>query len=104
MILDEIVAANRRELIARKRSLPLEELRRAAGAQSPPLDLAAALRGEPVRLIAEVKKASPSKGVIRADFDPVAIARTYAGNGAAAISVLTERSEERRVGKRGDLG
>lgn len=90
MILDQIVADNRLELEATKRSLPLEELRRVALAQSPPLDFTAALRGDRVRLIAEVKKASPSKGVIRADFDPVAIARIYAANGASAISVLTE--------------
>ncbi|MBI4286210.1 MAG: indole-3-glycerol phosphate synthase TrpC [Chloroflexi bacterium] len=90
MILDQIVAANLPELEARKRSLPLADLKRLAMAQPPPLDFAAALRGDDIRLIAEVKKASPSKGVIRADFDPVAIARTYATNGAAAISVLTE--------------
>ena len=58
--------------------------------QPPPLDFAAALRGKGIRLITEVKKSSPSKGLIRADFDPVAIARTYAANGASAISVLTE--------------
>ena len=89
-ILDEIVADNKRELEARKRSLPLDELQRVALEQPPPLDFASALRGDHIQLIAEVKKASPSKGVIRADFNPVEIARTYAGNGASAISVLTE--------------
>ena len=90
MILEQIVVDNRLELEARKRAFPLAELQRLALAQSPPLDLASALRGERIRLIAEVKKASPSKGIIRPDFNPVGIARTYASNGASAISVLTE--------------
>jgi len=89
-ILDRIVADSRLELEARKRSFPLVELQRVALEQSPPLDFASALRGERVQLIAEVKKASPSKGVIRSDFNPVEIGRTYAGSGASAISVLTE--------------
>jgi len=90
MILDRIVADNRLELETRKRSFPLAELQKTALEQSEHLDFASALRGERIRLIAEVKKASPSRGVIRPDFDPVEIARTYAGNGASAISVLTE--------------
>jgi len=90
MILDRIVADNRLELEARKGSFPLEELRRVALEQPSPLDFASALRGERVQLIAEVKKASPSRGVIRSDFNPTEIAQTYASNGASAISVLTE--------------
>ena len=90
MILDEIVAHNRRELENRQRSLPLAEVRRIAREQPPALDFATAIQGERVRLIAEVKRASPSKGAIRSYSDPVEIARTYAGNGASAISVLTE--------------
>ena len=90
MILDQIVADNRLELEIRKRSFPLEELRRVALEQPPPLDFASALRGERVQLIAEVKKASPSRGIIRSDFNPAEIAQTYASNGASAISVLTE--------------
>ncbi len=90
MILDQIVADNRPELETRKGSFPLEELRRIALEQPPPLDFASALRGERVQLIAEVKKASPSQGVIRSDFNPTEIAQTYATNGASAISVLTE--------------
>jgi len=90
MILNQIVADNLLELEARKRSFPLAELRRVALEQSPPLDFASALGGEGVQLIAEVKKASPSKGIIRYDFNPVEVAQIYASNGASAISVLTE--------------
>jgi indole-3-glycerol phosphate synthase len=90
MILERIVADNMPELEARKSRRPLAELRSIALEQSPPLDFATAICGERIRLIAEVKKASPSRGVIRHDFQPVAIAKTYAGNGASAISVLTE--------------
>ncbi len=90
MILDQIVADSRLELEARKRSFPLAELRRKAVEQSPSLDFASALRGDRIKLIAEVKKASPSRGTIRSDFNPVEIAQTYASNGASAISVLTE--------------
>lgn len=90
MILDQIVTDNRQELEARKRAVPLEELQGLVRVQSLPLNFASALRGERIRLIAEVKKASPSKGIIRHDFHPVEIARIYASNGASAISVLTE--------------
>ena len=90
MVLDRILAHSLLELEARKRSQPLAELCEAALGQPPPLDFSSALRGDRVQLIAEVKRASPSKGVIRPDFNPVEIARTYADNGAAAISVLTE--------------
>jgi indole-3-glycerol phosphate synthase len=90
MVLERIVVDSQRELEKEKRSLPLAELKRMAWAQPAPLDLASALRGDGIKLIAEIKKASPSRGVIRADFAPMAIAQTYADNGAAAISVLTE--------------
>jgi indole-3-glycerol phosphate synthase len=90
MILDQIVADNLEELESRKRSFPLKELQTTALEQPSPLDFASALHGNHIKLIAEVKKASPSRGVIRSDFNPVAIAQTYAANGAAAISVLTE--------------
>lgn len=90
MFLDEIVIRSRQDLEARKSKLSMENVRRLALGAPPPLDMAAALRGDHVRLIAEVKKASPSRGVIRHDFDPVAIARSYAAGGASVISVLTE--------------
>lgn len=90
MILDRIVADSRRELAERKLRKPLAALEQEAAAQPAALDFAAALRGDSLCLIAEVKRASPSRGVICPDFDPVTIARTYAASGAAAISVLTE--------------
>lgn len=90
MILDDIVNSMRMLLEERKRRVPLDDLVRQAGERPAPLNFAKAIAGEGVSIIAEVKKASPSKGVIKEDFDPVAIARAYASGGAAAISVLTE--------------
>src|SRR5262245_64119556 len=90
MILDDIIRARRVDVERAKREVPLTALRSQPHYAAPRRGFAAALRARHPALIAEVKKASPSKGVIRADFDPVAIARSYAGAGAAAISVLTE--------------
>jgi indole-3-glycerol phosphate synthase len=90
MILDEIVAAKREELEEAKRLVPIEKISQMALRRPRPLDLAAALRGDRVRLIAEVKKASPSRGLICENFNPVNIAKVYSKNHAAAISVLTE--------------
>jgi indole-3-glycerol phosphate synthase len=90
MILDDIVRDNRAELELKIRHQPLAEMRELALCQPAPLDFAAALSGDAVSVIAEIKRASPSAGMIRADFDPGAIARAYAAGGAAAISVLTE--------------
>jgi indole-3-glycerol phosphate synthase len=90
MILDDIVANKRQELEITKRTIPLDEMERLAREQPAPKDFAGALKGDYIKLIAEVKKASPSKGLICADFDPTKIALTYATNGASAISVLTE--------------
>lgn len=90
MILDDIIAARRADLVSAQREQPLSALRQRPGWALPRRGFAAALRATRPAVIAEVKKASPSKGVIRADFDPVAIARRYADSGAAAISVLTE--------------
>jgi indole-3-glycerol phosphate synthase len=90
-ILDQIVAAKRVEIDRARSSTPLSELK-ALLADAPPVrDFFAPLTaGKPIKLIAEVKKASPSKGVIRADFDPVAIAQTYEAHGASCLSVLTD--------------
>ncbi|MBA7587114.1 Indole-3-glycerol phosphate synthase [subsurface metagenome] len=89
-ILEEIISKNLPELKIRKRRLPLTQLEKLISEQPKPLSLADALRGDGVKLIAEVKKASPSRGVIRPDFDAVSIAGTYTAGGASAISVLTE--------------
>src|SRR3954469_1950795 len=90
-ILDEIVASKRREVEAARRRMPLEELEVQAAEAPPVRDFRAALAGPgPIQLIAEVKKASPSAQVIRADFDPIAIARIYQAHGAACLSVLTD--------------
>ncbi len=90
-ILDKIVATKRAEIERAKAALPESELQ-AQIADAPELrDFFTPLAtGGPIRLIAEVKKASPSAGVIRADFDAVAIANTYEAHGASCISVLTD--------------
>ena len=88
-ILKEIVEVKRREVERLKVDAPIAELERRIEAQRPPLNLAGALLGESVRIIAEVKKASPTRGLLRPDFDPIRLATAYADNGAAAISVLT---------------
>src|SRR5438045_908757 len=92
-ILDKIVTTKRGEIERAKNSVPNRELR-AQLADSPQVrDFFAPLAaGGRIKLIAEVKKASPSAGVIRADFDPVSIAQTYEAHGASCISVLTDES------------
>jgi indole-3-glycerol phosphate synthase len=90
-ILDQIVAAKRAEIERLKMTVPVADLR-ARLADAPPLrDFFTPLAASgPIKLIAEVKKASPSAGVIRANFDPVAIARTFEEHGATCLSVLTD--------------
>ncbi len=92
-ILDEIIRHKGRELLHRKAALPLSELQSRCRSIVPPRDFEAALRprsGRRVALIAELKRASPSRGVLAETFDPLSVARIYAANGAAAVSVLTD--------------
>lgn len=89
-ILDRILENTVREVEARQAQRPLAEMIAAAGAAPPPRDMLAALRRDTVALIAEIKRASPSRGVLNAALDPAAQAALYAANGAAAISVLTD--------------
>jgi indole-3-glycerol phosphate synthase len=92
-VLDEIVAHKRAEVAALKARRSVGTVAAACRGLAPARDFEAALRppaGTPVRLIAEVKRASPSQGLFRADLDPIAQASTYAAAGAAAVSVLTD--------------
>ncbi|WP_018133253.1 indole-3-glycerol phosphate synthase TrpC [Effusibacillus pohliae] len=92
MILDRIVAVKRQEVAALQQTIDLRQAERAISELPPARGFANSLRAcrDAVALIAEVKKASPSKGVIRPDFHPVQIARQYEAAGATAISVLTD--------------
>lgn len=94
-ILNKIVATKREEIAAALALKPLAQVEAEAAAQAAPRDFVGAIRariaaGRPA-VISEIKKASPSKGVIRADFQPAEIARSYAAHGAACLSVLTDR-------------
>ncbi len=92
-ILEEIVWHKETEVERMRERVPLVELRKRVQTAPPPRNFAEALLSGKTRpaLIAEVKKASPSKGVIREDFEPVAIAQSYSQGGASAISVLTDQ-------------
>ena len=94
-ILTRILESKRREVEVARARLPMQEVERLARAAPPPRGFEAALRrrvaeGRPA-VIAEIKRASPSMGLIRPDFDPARIAKSYAANGAACLSVLTDR-------------
>lgn len=89
-MLDEIMRHKRAEVPKRAAMMPLASLRALAETAPAPLDFVAALRQPGVSLIAEVKKASPSRGLLCRDFDPARLAQVYAQGGAAAISVLTD--------------
>jgi indole-3-glycerol phosphate synthase len=92
-ILEEIVWHKEREVARWREKLPLADLRQQLAATAPPRDFWGALVTSPYQpaLIAEVKKASPSKGLLRPDFDPIAIAQAYQQGGATCLSVLTDR-------------
>lgn len=94
-ILNRILAVKREEVAAGLAARPIEQLRAEAQAQAPARDFVGAIRGKlaagRAAVIAEVKKASPSKGVLREDFRPADIARAYERGGAACLSVLTDR-------------
>ncbi|NBC66585.1 MAG: indole-3-glycerol phosphate synthase TrpC [Bacteroidetes bacterium] len=89
-ILEKIANQTREDLKKRKREITFRDLQSLKGYEKERLNFAEALKGDSVSIVAEVKKASPSKGVIRADFDPLKIADAYIENGASAISVLTD--------------
>ena len=89
-ILDEIMDYHREKLPKDKRSVPLADLRAFASVAPPALNFFEALKQAGVTLIAECKKASPSKGLMVPDYDPVALAKSYSKAGAGAISVLTD--------------
>lgn len=92
LILDTIIAHKRKELATEQAQVPLTALELKVKNLPPTRDFRSAISGrDTVKLIAEVKKKSPSKGIIREDFHPVSIAETYVKNGAAAISVLTDK-------------
>lgn len=93
-VLQKILATKREEIARASSSVPMEEIKRRASRTSAPRDFVGAMRerisaGAPA-VIAEIKKASPSKGVLREQYDPSSIARSYAAGGAACLSVLTD--------------
>ena len=90
MILDDIVTNTRAEVAQRRQCTMLAEMRTRAESAPPARDFESALKHEHIALIAEVKRASPSRGTLRAELDPAQLARVYAGSGAAAVSVLTD--------------
>jgi indole-3-glycerol phosphate synthase len=94
-ILQRILATKREEIAEAQRTSPLDEIERRARAQAPARDFIGALRakitGGSAAVVAEMKRASPSKGLLRENFDPAAIAKSYESGGAACLSVLTDR-------------
>ncbi|WP_062211389.1 indole-3-glycerol phosphate synthase TrpC [Streptomyces sp. NBRC 109706] len=101
-VLDEIIDGVRADLAERQAHVPLDELKERAAAAPPAKDGVAALKGDSVTVICEVKRSSPSKGALAAIADPAGLAADYEAGGAAAISVLTE--QRRFGGSLADLG
>ena len=91
MILDRIIEAKKEEVAHLKQTRPLSELKAAIRNLPSPRDFRGAIKGKACAVIAEVKRRSPSKGILREDFDPVNIASIYEEYGAAAVSVLTDQ-------------
>ena len=89
-VLEQIIAQTREDLVKRKKRIAMRDFQDFEDYHRQKRSLKAALRGEDVRILAEIKKASPSKGLIREDFDPQRIAAQYQDGGASAISVLTD--------------
>jgi len=89
-MLDRIITHRKEEIEQTKKALPLTYLKQRIAQQKAPLDLASALKGDHIGLIAEVKRASPSRGILHPNLNPVQLAKTYVEGGANAISVLTE--------------
>ena len=94
-ILQRILATKRAEIAEAQRTIPLDEIERRARAQGPARDFVGALQakfaGGSAAVIAEMKRASPSRGLLRENFDPAAIAKSYESGGAACLSVLTDK-------------
>ena len=92
MILNKIIEEKRKELKHSKSSASLKEIRKRIGDAGNNRGFKKSLENDSINIIAEIKKASPSKGIIREDFNPVEIAKIYQDNGAVAISVLTDKN------------
>ena len=89
-IIDQIINDTRRRLAERKEQRSLAELQHSISGSQPPVDLEACLQGDGIKLIAEIKRASPSRGWLSPNLEAASLAQSYAQGGAAAISVLTE--------------
>lgn len=89
-MLHKIIALKKEEVEQRKKTLPLSQLKERVARQKPPLDFVSALSGDGIHLIAEIKQASPSRGMLNPNLNLTELAKTYVKGGAAAISVLTE--------------
>lgn len=89
-MLHKIIALKKEEVEQRKKTLPLSQLKERVARQKPPLDFVSVLSGDGIHLIAEIKQASPSRGMLNPNLNLTELAKTYVKGGAAAISVLTE--------------